>query len=406
MTESRRSWRTMVVAGALTSALAALSAAPALGHDRGGRGHGTNHGSLGRNHGSQGGNHGSRHALHVSAAQGSDTNSCTAAAPCKTIGRAVTLAQPGAQIDIAHGSYPETVTVDKRLVLSGRGATIDATGKINGLVVTGAGAAGSEIEGLRVENATGEGILVQSTSHILLEHNTVENNDQGHDTPVTFECTPQGETPGDCGEALHLMGVTDSRVIGNQVAHNIGGILVTDETGPSHGNLIAHNVSRDNGEDCGITLPSHNGNAVADPTQAGVYDNWVIDNVSVRNGGAGVGMFASTPGTASYNNHVIGNTTLDNGEAGIAIHAHTPGQNVSGNVIAGNRIAGNGIDPDSGSGHPTGIALFTAASPATVTVARNRIRDEYFGIFIAGPITASGLPSNHISHVTVPIGHP
>jgi len=392
MLKSWRSWRAVVVAGALISALAALGAAPAVAHHRGHRTHGSSHGS--------------RHALHVSATRGSNTNPCTASAPCQTISHAVGVAQPGDEIVVEHGSYPETVTIDKRLDLTGRGAKIDASGKVNGLVITGAGAAGSKIEDLRVENAIGEGILVQSTSHILLEHNSVENNDQGHDTSVTPECAPQGNVPGDCGEALHLIGVADSRVIGNRIAHNIGGILITDETGPSHGNLILHNVSSDNGEDCGITLPSHNPNAVADPSQAGVYDNWVIGNRSVRNGGAGIGMFAPAPGTASYDNHVIGNTTLDNGEAGIAIHAHAPGQNVSGNVIVGNRVAGNGIDPDSGSGHPTGIALFSAASSATVTVANNEIRDEYFGIFIAGPITASGLASNHISDVTVPIGHP
>ena len=214
-----------------------------------------------------------------------------------------------------------------------------------------------------------------------------------------------GNVPGDCGEALHLMGVTHSRVVGNHIEHNIGGILVTDETGPSHGNLILANVSRDNGEDCGITLPSHNPDAVADPSKAGVYDNWVIGNLSEGNGGAGVGMFAPGPGTAAYRNHVIANTLLNNGEAGIAIHAHAPGQNVSGNVIVANRVAGNGIDPDSGSGHPTGIALFSAVVPTTVVAAGNRISDEYFGFFIAGPVTVLGLRSNRIRDVTVPIGH-
>jgi hypothetical protein len=85
------------------------------------------------------------------------------------------------------------------------------------------------------------------------------------------------------------MGVTDSRVLGNLVEGNVGGILVTDETGPSHGNLIAGNVSRNNNEDCGITLPSHNPAAVADPTKAGVYDNTVVGNVTTGNGGAGGG---------------------------------------------------------------------------------------------------------------------
>ncbi|MBV9338943.1 MAG: right-handed parallel beta-helix repeat-containing protein [Solirubrobacterales bacterium] len=380
------SWRAVLVAGGLMSVVAP---APALASRH--SGHRT---------------HESSHALFVSAARGSDANACSAPAPCKTIGRAVGLAHAGDEVVVQRGSYPESVTINKRVRLSGQDATINATGKVNGLVISGPGAAGTEVDGLRVENGIGEGILVVSTSRIVLERNAVENNDQGHDTPVTQECTTQGDVPGDCGEALHLMGVADSRVVGNLIDHNIGGILITDETGPSRGNLIAHNVSRDNGEDCGITLPSHNPDAVAHPSQAGVHDNWVIGNVSVRNGGAGVGMFAPAPGTASYDNHVIGNITRDNGEAGIAIHAHAPGQNVSGNVIVGNRVSGNGIDPDSGSGHPTGIALFSAASPATVTVAHNQIRDEYFGIFIAGPIAASGLSSNQISRVTVAIGHP
>lgn len=106
-------------------------------------------------------------------------------------------------------------------------------------------------------------------------------------------------------------------------------------------------------------------------------------------------MFAPFPGTASYNNWVIDNTLRNNGEAGVGIHAHAPGQNVSGNVIIGNFISGNGIDPDSGSGHPTGIALFSAVVPVTVVVAGNHIANEYWGIFRAGSLTISGLSTNH-----------
>ena len=115
-------------------------------------------------------------------------------------------------------------------------------------------------------------------------------------------------------------------------------------------------------------------------------------------------MFAPFPGTASYNNRVIGNTLLNNGEAGIAIHAHAPGQNVSGNVIVANRVSGNGVDPDSGSGHPTGIALFSAAVPVNVVVAGNRISNEFWGIFINGPFTVHGLNANSFHFVTHPVG--
>jgi hypothetical protein len=346
-------------------------------------------------------------ALYVSAAHGSDANRCTRHAPCKTIGRAVALAGRGATINVDSGTYAEQVTVSKRVTLAGRWAVIDASGRINGIVVSGPGASGSTVRGFTIENALGEGLLAVSTSHVDIVGNRLHDNDKGAGTPVTPECAEADNVPGDCGEALHLMGVVSSHVVGNDVEHNVGGILVTDETGPSHGNLIANNVTRDNVEDCGITLPSHNGDAVADPSKAGVYDNTVVHNLSQGNGGAGVGMFAPFPGTASYDNRVIANTLLDNGEAGVAIHAHAPGQNVSGNVIVANRIAGNGIDPDSGSTHPNGIALFSAVVPTTVVVADNWIADEFYGIFISGPVTVRGLRSNHFARsVQVRVGHP
>jgi hypothetical protein len=203
------------------------------------------------------------------------------------------------------------------------------------------------------------------------------------------------------------MGVSDSRVIGNDIHNNVGGILITDETGPSHGNLIARNDSHDNAEDCGITLPSHNAMATKDPTKAGVYDNTIVDNLSQHNGGAGVGMFAPFPGTASYNNRVVGNRLLDNGEAGIGIHAHSPGENVAGNVIVFNTVAGNGVDPDADSGNPVGIALLNA-DPATTpdeVIAANQISDEFWGIFTNGSFAIRGLHNNDFADsVTKPVG--
>jgi nitrous oxidase accessory protein NosD len=344
--------------------------------------------------------------LYVSAA-GSDSKPCTEVAPCRTIGHAVSIATAGGKILVGPGTYPEQVTIDEQLRLDGDGATIDATGQVNGIVVTGAGAAGSKVRGFTVENATGEGILVTSTSLVTVQGNTLSHDDLGAGTNATPECANQGNVPGDCGEALHLMGVADSHVVDNHVVGNVGGILITDETGPSHGNVIADNVVTDNLEDCGITLPSHNPLAVGDPTKAGVYDNVITDNVSRNNGGAGVGMFAPFPGAASYDNRVVDNEVVGNGEAGVAIHAHAPGENVSGNVIQDNDIAGNGIDPDAGSTGPNGISIFSAASPVSVTITDNEISREQFGVFVAGPVTAQGLSSNEFAHsVTVPVGHP
>jgi nitrous oxidase accessory protein NosD len=297
------------------------------------------------------------------------------------------------------------VTVTRQLFLDGHDATIDAAGKINGIVVSGAASSGSIVQGFTVEHAIGEGILAVSTADLGILNNTLVGNDTGVNTTVTPECAPSGAIPGDCGEALHLMGVASSRVTGNDVYGNVGGILLTDETGPTHGNFVAANTIHDNAEDCGITLPSHNALATTDPSKAGVYDNIVLGNVSERNGGAGVGMFAPAPGMASYDNQVIGNTLRDNGEAGVAIHAHAPGQNVSGNVIVGNTISGNGVDTDAGSGAPVGIAILTV-DPSSGTIAANAIDNEHFGVFVNGPFTADGLMSNSFrTGVQVPVGH-
>jgi Right handed beta helix region len=352
------------------------------------------------------------------APSGSDTNGCSQAAPCQTIGHAIAVAAPGSTLVVEGGTYHEQVFVTKRLTLTGQNATIDASGLLGGLpplsgfgiigmgvLIAGPGASGSIVQGFTVENAPAEGILAAMTADVSILRNEVRNNDVGALTsfdPVPFECLAQGEVPGDCGEAIHLLSVSDSRAVANNVHDNVGGFLLTDEVGPTHGNLVANNISRDNKFDCGITLPSHNGDAVSDPTKGGVYENTIIHNVSEGNGGAGVGMFAPFPGTASYDNHVIGNTLRNNGEAGVAIHAHAPGQNVSGNVIVANWISGNGVDPDFVGGTTTiGIMLGSVAVPVSVTVASNHIASEDVGIYRSGAIHAHGLPSNKFASSVV-----
>ncbi len=354
--------------------------------------------------------------LYVSKENASDTNPCSMSMPCLTIGHAISMAGVGATIKVDEGTYAEQVSITRKVNLVGESAVIDATGQKGGiqplagmgivgygLLVFGPDAAGSKVSGFTVENALGEGILVAGTSKVTIMHNVIKHDDAGFNTTLTMECQAQGNIPGDCGEGLHLVGVTWSHIIGNLVENNVGGILITDEIGPSAHNTIAWNVSRNNAEDCGITLPSHNAMAVSDPTKGGVYDNLVTHNWSIGNGGAGVGMFAPFPGTASYDNTVSFNVLKNNGQAGIGIHAHAPGQNVSGNSIVGNWVSGNGIDPDSGSGHPTGIAIFSAVVPVTVMVAHNHVANEYWGIFKAGTLTINGLSTNmYASSVTHP----
>jgi hypothetical protein len=352
-------------------------------------------------------------------AGGAGTSCATAA--YSTIGAAVTAAAAGDTVVVCAGIYKETVAVAKALTLSGQGATIDATGLDNGVKIT---ASNVTVSGFTVENATGEGILAQQPnpvkgpliggqqlytgvpiSHVTITRNTIKNNDQGglpaNVATTTYpECQASGNVPGDCGEGIHLWSVATSSVTFNTVTDNVGGILLTDEFGPTHGNLIAGNVITDNIYDCGITLPSHNlGRDPATgklmPAFGGVYDNTVRNNISTGNGGAGVGMFAPFPGAASYNNVVEGNAISGNGEGGVSLHGHTPGAYIGGNKILNNIIGPNNLAGDTDVSptadlKTTGIVVWSAATPITVTISGNTIFGSWYGIWLGHVVSAPG----------------
>jgi parallel beta-helix repeat protein len=336
---------------------------------------------------------------------GADVGSCTQSSPCRTINYAVGQANAGDVISVARGVYHESVKVTKRLALVGHDATIDAAGQLsppNAVVISGEGSAGTQLAGFTIRNAGLEGVFVDKTSRITIERNVVVNNDAfGPGDPL---CVNQ---PDDCGEAVHLQSVTNSVVRDNLVQNNVGGILLTDEDGPTFGNLIVGNRVLDNTKDCGITLASHHFNPAlaAPPGVAGVYRNLVLHNVSNGNGAAGIGVFAGPPGAAAWENTVADNVARNNGEGGVMIHSHTPHQYVDKNVVINNEIANNGPDADNPfADKPTGISVFSAVVPIPHTViAGNRISDEYYGIVTTNAVNVSGLKSNKFKRVVVPI---
>jgi nitrous oxidase accessory protein NosD len=237
----------------------------------------------------------------------------------------------------------------------------------------------------------------------------IVHNDAGFGS-TAGQCFSTPQAPGDCGEAIHLVSVTDSVIAENYVTGNAGGILLTDEFGPTSDNVVRGNFSAHNNTDCGITLAGHNSAAVnpatGQPTgAAGVFDNLIERNVAIDNGvagqGAGILMGGGAPFAGVYGNVIRGNFTRGNGLSGVTIHQHLVGD-LNGNVVEDNVLSHDNLDGDFdfaaavdnqttgilvAAGSPPGPPLPPFLVPGTIknTVIRgNRIFDDSVGIWTLG----------------------
>jgi hypothetical protein len=322
-----------------------------------------------------------------------------------TIGAAVSAAKAGDQIKIGAGQYAEDVVVNKPLSLIGAGAgstIINAKGLANGIYVDGldnGGLANVLITGITVLNANFEGILVTNTSYIVISNSHVASNDQSLNYAAsTCAGQPAFETNegDDCGEGIHLIGVDHANVSNTEIDLNAGGILLSDETGMTHDNLITGNSVHDNALDCGITIASHAPSpAAASKLPYGVFNNTVSGNTASRNGlvgaGAGVGIYAAGPGNVTFGNKVIGNVITNNGLPGVTVHNHAsvpgaPGINLNDTMIVGNYISGNAADTeDAATAGPTGINIYGVAGIYGTVISQNTIVNEAVGVVMNNP---------------------
>ncbi|MGH9740473.1 MAG: right-handed parallel beta-helix repeat-containing protein [Candidatus Acidiferrales bacterium] len=321
------------------------------------------------------------------------------ACPYSTISAAVAAASNGDIVRVSPGTYREDVVIGKAISLIGaneRNTIVDATGLSNGVYVDGMdtpGLGAVVVSDFTVRNAKFEGILLTNVTDVTVSDNRVTSNNinliaSGCPDIPDFE-TNEGF---DCGEGVHLSGVDHSIIAGNLIEGNSGGILLSDDTGATHDNLILKNIVRDNPFDCGITLASHTlfSATPGPPTAAGVYHNTITGNVSQHNGyetpgaGAGVGIFAGAPFNKTYGNVIVNNELLENGLPGVAMHAHAPGATLSDNVIADNRINGNGADTaDTPTPGPAGINVsggVTSTAVSGTLIAGNEIGRETDGV--------------------------
>jgi nitrous oxidase accessory protein NosD len=349
----------------------------------------------------------------------------------------VAAAPSGGKIIVCRGTYREDVLIAKPLTLMGHHATIDASGLENAIHVVSSNVA---VRGFTLRNANGEGLLAgidtpqdfgllpagsPVLSHIAVENVRAVHNDQGFNGTENSNC----DYPGDCGGGVHFNVVSWSKVTDSTVNDNSDGILLTDDYGPNSHNLVEGNVVDNNKTECGIVLPSHSSDAVSfdpttfevtgrNPSQGGVFDNVIIDNIADGNGtapappqfggggsGSGIGVFGSGPGSAAYDNLIEGNEMSGNGLAGFTIHAHHPGgEDVNGNDVIDNVIGTNNTGGDGFDGPPvmdfqtTGIAVFSVP-PVSMTITGNQISDDAIGIWLSRTVTAAGLNGNTFINV-------
>jgi hypothetical protein len=366
--------------------------------------------------------------LYVSRPHGSNANACSASAPCQTINFAVGKAKPGDTIIVERGTYHQYVLVTKRLRIIGVGGPVnDLRGRNNGFNIRGAKASGTAISGFTIENATFEGIVAQQVSHLTISNNVVKHNDLGvHAKAPTGECAAAGEVPGDCGEGIHLYGgVTNSTITGNNVFNNLGGILLSDEFGPTAHNTISRNNVHGNLADCGITIVGHNPAATSggkrQPSKAGVYANTITGNTVNGNGtkgeGGGILMAVGAPGGAVYNNVIKGNAASGNGLAGVTVHSHdfspAPTGDVNGNQIINNKLDHNGVadkseaefgGADFAKGNTVGILVGSGGPKLKgIVISGNTISNSHFGIYAKNDANKVNAKRNSFRNVKVKV---
>jgi parallel beta-helix repeat protein len=329
-----------------------------------------------------------------------------------TISAAVSAAKLGDSIHVDQGYYTEDVVIGTQLSLVGDGpenTTIDAMGLSNGIYIDGfdnPGLTQVVVTGFTIKNANFEGIVVNDATDVTIWGNVVRGNDRSlQASGSACPGLPPFETAEstDCGEGIHLAGVTHSTVSDNIVTQNAGGILVSDETAIGHDDLVARNLVIDNSYNSGITLSSHPAYMPTKNPTYGIYNIVLSDNDCVHNGfgggggggGAGIGLFAPGAGNQASRNTILGNRLIANALPGILIHdnSYVPGSSnnpdISRNLIEGNYIAGNGADPGAPTTVPTGISIVGAAPAVDVVVTGNFVEGEGIDVFLETSATLS-----------------
>jgi parallel beta-helix repeat protein len=371
---------------------------------------------------------------------GTDSGNCLTTA-CRTLGYALSQAVADDTILLEAGRYLESqnhpgtenvigASLSPLKIASQSGSAsntiIDATGEPNGIVVN---ADDVTIQNLTVVNAGAEGIVVMppasdaapaNVTGETIQDDVVEDNDQCVSTPGITSCRVSSPADG-YGGGIHLESVASSTVTGNTVEHNSGGILLSDEVGPSDDNVINGNDVSYNAGESGIMLEGDNSQAVVTsgpdtgqprPASAGVFDNRVNYNLSDHDGGSGILVTATVEGAGAYDNTLRGDTATNDGSAGVMIQSRTAAQDVNENAVQDNILSEDAVrdgpggsqgdsvgPPESGNLDKTaGVQVLATLAPIYGTsVSGNTISGVFYGVWISALASPTAVSGNRIS---------
>ncbi len=287
--------------------------------------------------------------------------------------------------------------------------TVDATGCDIGIYV-GPTASSVTIAGETVSGANDEGIFVEQTTGVSINHSTIRNN----------EVNPSPSLASDGG--ITLAGVSNSSVDSNTVTGNNGGGIYVVDNGPidpgapnpgpatpvpATNVVVSNNTLTNNPGGCGIIYATHNtGGSVVGGSISG---NSITGSPGVfTKAGPDVGgivVAAASAGATVSNVSITGNTVAGSYEGGIIVHAHAPHDSVTGTTISNNTLPGgnnwgrtNG--PPATAGVIIGVDLLPPAIAPTISgtvVSANTISGHFYGIWISGVPAVTTTPANTIS---------
>ncbi|WP_148266540.1 NosD domain-containing protein [Methanocella arvoryzae] len=257
-----------------------------------------------------------------------------------SIQSAINAASAGDTIVVNSGTYSESITLNKNIILQGSGSPVLSPGGKNGITVT---ASGATVQGFTIKGAK-HGILVSGASNVVVKGNTVT---------------------GGSGDGIRLTGANYATVSGNTLNSNYFGIEMFDTKGATiSGNSLSTNHEIDiymervsdgtiKGNNVGANAGANNQGGDGIGMRYGT--NMLIDGNTVGKHYYGIKVYYSNKTTVSNNvvkdsgcnirfdfdstNCVARGNTVSNGIEGILINSSASYITVEGNKLFDNRQA-------------------------------------------------------------------